>query len=58
MNKDFAWKLFKNTGNLDAYLMMRKYEESEQNSLEPTAINFLGDENGINKNEGDSNYRK
>lgn len=56
MNKDFAWKLFKNTGNLDAYLMMRKYEESEQNSLEPTAINFLGDENGINKNEGDSNW--
>lgn len=57
MNKDFAWELFKKTGNLDAYLMMRKYEEGEQNGLEQKAINFLGDENGINKNEGDSNWR-
>lgn len=55
MNKEFAWQLFKNTGNLDAYLMMRKCEENEQNGIEPTALNFLGEENGINKNEGNSN---
>ena len=27
MSKDFAWQLFKNTGNLDAFMIMREYEE-------------------------------
>lgn len=56
MDKEFAWQIFKNTGNLDAYLMMRKYEEDEKNNLETTnAMNFLGEKNGINKDEGNSN---
>lgn len=56
MNKEFAWELFKNTGNLDAYLMMRKFEQSEKNSAVEPTVNFLGDENGIDKNKGDSNW--
>lgn len=57
MNKDFAWRLFESTGNVDAYLMMRKYEESEKKILQQKTMNFLGDEDGINKNEGNSNWR-
>lgn len=57
MNKDFAWELFKNTGNLNAYLMMRKFEEGEQSAIKAETVNFLGEENGINKNEGNSNWR-
>ncbi len=55
MNKEFAWQIFKNTGNLDAYLIMREYEENEQINLETNAVNFLGEKNGIDKNEGNSN---
>ena len=56
MNKDFAWELVKTTGNGDAYLMMRKFEESEQNTINQKAFNSLGDENGINQNKGNSNW--
>lgn len=30
MSKDFAWELFKNTGNLDAFMIMRNIENSTQ----------------------------
>ena len=33
MNKDFAWGLFKNTGNVDAYLIMREVEENSELDL-------------------------
>ena len=26
-SKDFAWQLFKNTGNIDAFMIMKQYEE-------------------------------
>ncbi len=26
MSKDFAWQLFKNTGNVDAFMIMRNIE--------------------------------
>ena len=55
MNKDFAWELFKTTGNVDAYLMMRKFEDGEQITTDQKTFNSLGDGNGINKNEGNSN---
>ncbi|MBR4110466.1 MAG: YqzL family protein [Clostridia bacterium] len=57
MNKDFAWELFKTTGNVDAYLMMRKFEDGEQITNDQKTFNSLGDKNGINKNEGNSNWR-
>ena len=57
MNKDFAWELFKTTGNVDVYLMMRKFEEGEQSARKQKTVDFLGDKNGFNKNERDSNWR-
>ena len=57
MNKDFAWELFKTTGNVDAYLMMRKFENSEQITNDQKTINSLGDINGINQNKGNSDWR-
>ena len=30
MNKRFAWELFKNTGNIDAYMLMKDVEYGEQ----------------------------
>ena len=27
LSKDFAWQLFKNTGNIDAFMIMKQYEE-------------------------------
>ncbi len=29
-DKDFAWQLFKNTGNLDAFMLMRECEFGEE----------------------------
>ena len=56
MNKDFAWELFKTTGNVDAYLMMRKFEDGEQIMAEQKTFNSLGEENGIDKDKGNSNW--
>lgn len=55
MNRKFAWELFKNTGNIDAYMLMKDVEYSEQ--LMPNidiGENLLGDNNGDNKNQGNS----
>ena len=55
MNRKFAWELFKNTGNIDAYMLMKDVEYSEQ--LMPNtdiSKNVLGDNNGDNKNQGNS----
>ncbi len=55
MDKNFAWELFKNTGNIDAYLLMKDVESDEQMKNQSGVIqSVLGDNNGINKNEGDS----
>lgn len=56
MNKKFAWELFKNTGNIDAYLLMKDVEYGEQlleNNKDISKI-VLGDNNGINKDQGNS----
>ena len=50
MNKKFAWELFKNTGNIDAYMLMKDVETSEQ--LLENKSNVLGDFN--NKDKGHS----
>ena len=52
MNKKFAWELFKNTGNIDAYMLMKDVETSEQ-LIENKNI-ALGDFNGNNKNQRNS----
>ena len=55
-NKQFAWELFKNTGNIDAYLIMKDVEYSEQMIENPKDVpNRLGENNGVNQNKGDSN---
>ena len=55
MNRKFAWELFKNTGNIDAYMLMKDVEYSEQ-MLQNTDIgkNVLGENNGNNQNQGNS----
>lgn len=50
-SKDFAWQLFKNTGNVDAFMIMKEYEELG----EDITPNLLGVDNGNNKNERDCN---
>ena len=52
MNKKFAWELFKNTGNIDAYMLMKDVEMSEE--LLQKSNNTLGDNNGNSKNQGNS----
>lgn len=55
MSKNFAWELFKNTGNIDAYLLMKDVEYSEQMMDNAKAIpNVLGENNGISKDKRDS----
>ena len=54
MSKEFAWELFKNTGNVDAFMIMRDIENSS-NTLNPNAKNMLGGIDGNIKNEGNSN---
>lgn len=55
MSKDFAWQLFKNTGNVDAFMIMKNIENDSTNSGETQAKNVLGDINGNSTNEGYSN---
>ena len=50
MSKDFAWQLFKNTGNLDAFMIMRDIETSEE--VTPI-INAKGEKNGDCKDKRD-----
>ena len=55
MNKKFAWELFKNTGNIDAYLLMKDVEYGEQIiDKTTTASKVLGENNGNNKDQGNS----
>ena len=55
MNKNFAWELFKNTGNIDAYLLMKDVEYGElmlDNSKKTPDV--LGENNGIDKDQRNS----
>lgn len=50
-NKDFAWHLFKNTGNIDAFMIMKQYEElGEDITPQFENSNVLGVNDGNNKN--------
>lgn len=56
MSRDFAWQLFKNTGNVDAFMIMRNIENGMKTSQETEANDVvLGGINGNNTNEGDCN---
>lgn len=60
MNKKFAWELFKNTGNIDAYLLMKDVEYGEQMIENNTKAvpNVLGENNGNYKDQGNSNKNR
>ena len=50
-SKDFAWQLFKNTGNIDAFMIMRKYEEiGDEITPDFKNSDFLGVNDGNSKN--------
>ena len=57
MNKNFAWELFKNTGNIDAYLLMKDVEYGEQmmeNNTNKAISNVLGENDGNHKDQRNS----
>ena len=49
-SKDFAWQLFKNTGNVDAYMIMKACEIGEEITPNLNNNSILGASDGINKN--------
>ena len=54
-SKDFAWQLFKNTGNVDAFMIMRACEIGEEVTPNLENNNILGASNGNNKDKRDCN---
>ena len=52
MSKDFAWQLFKNTGNIDAFMIMRNLETS--NEIAPNLKDAGVKKDGNNQDKGDS----
>ena len=52
-NRKFAWELFKTTGNIDAYMILKDIEYSEEmQNLQN--ISKIGDLNGAYKDQRDS----
>ena len=49
-SKDFAWQLFKNTGNVDAYMIMKACEIGEEITPNLNNSNILGVNDGNSKN--------
>ena len=49
-SKDFAWQLFKNTGNVDAYMLMKACELGEEITPNLESNKNFGVNNGNNKN--------
>ena len=54
MIKDFAWNAFKNTGNVDTFLELKKLEKLETNNINNQQV----EQNEYSKNEGNNNCRK
>ena len=50
MIEKIAWNTFKNTGDINTFLELKQVENIE--------LNFNGEINGINQNEGNSISRK
>ncbi len=55
MSRDFAWQLFENTGNVDAFMIMRNIENGMNVGKEAEGKDVLGDINGNSTNEGNCN---
>ena len=55
MSRDFAWQLFKNTGNVDAFMIMRNIENGINVIQETEVKDVLGDIYGTSTNEGNCN---
>lgn len=52
MSKDFAWQLFKNTGNVDAFMIMRNIENGANKNTNNSMNNSVEASNDvISKNE-------
>ncbi len=56
MSKDFAWQLFKNTGNVDAFMIMRNIENgsnmnASQNLISNVNNSVEASNDVISKNE-------
>ena len=49
MSKDFAWELFKNTGNIDAFMIMRDIELAKDITPNVNSIGEMKDGNHQNK---------
>lgn len=54
-SKNFAWQLFKNTGNVDAFMIMRACEMGEEVTPNLENNKNLGASDGNNKNQRDCN---
>jgi len=50
MEKNFAWELFKNTGNIDAFMIMKNIESYNKDVNANTEIGNMGESNGDCKN--------
>lgn len=52
-DRKFAWELFKTTGSIDAYMLLKDVEYSEElQNMQNTSK--IGDFNGTYKDQGDS----
>ena len=52
-NRKFAWELFKTTGSIDAYMLLKDVEYSEEiQNMQNTGK--IGDFDGANKDQRDS----
>lgn len=52
-NRKFAWELFKTTGSIDAYMLLKDVEYSEElQNMQNTSE--IGDFDGAYKDQGDS----
>ena len=54
MIKEFAWNIFKSTGNVDTFLELKQIENIQKNQVNLQKV----DADVNNKNEGNNNCRK
>ena len=56
--KDLAWNTFKQTGNIDTFMVLMQVENIEKNAKQDIAKNVEEAQYGNIKNEGDNPFRK
>ena len=54
MIKEFAWNIFKNTGNVDTFLELKQKENIQKNLAYEQKVEL----DGNNKDKGNNNCRK